>query len=240
MKILCLGDSLTFGSVGYSYIRFLDSRINAVNKGKNGDTTQGALRRLKRYLRNPRYSGISTYVVFIGVNDILGPYLSTLSPVWKLIMKPRCAYKRCITEDSVFAAEYEKMLSLLAENGKTPVLVGLPFIQVKGFPSEKILARNAIIEDHAKKHGLPYVDACSIQQSALKKPETQHSWGITGFGRVLDAAAMIAFPKSKELLSKSRRLELTVDGVHFNALSAKLLAGEIGRAVLLLGDGAHA
>jgi len=239
MRILCLGDSLTFGSAGCTYIRFLDPRIEAVNRGKNGDTTRGALLRLERYLRDPRYFGISTYVVFIGVNDILGPYLSTLSPIWKLIMKPRCAYKRCITEDSVFAAEYERMLDLLAQNGKKAVLVGLPFIQIKGFSSEKILARNAVIEGLAKKRGLPYVDAFSLQQSALKEPKTRYSWGIVGLRRVLDAAAMLVFPKSKELLSKARRLELTVDGVHFNALSARLLAEEIGRAVLLLGHGAH-
>ncbi len=240
MKLLCLGDSLTFGSAGYSYIRFLDPRISAVNKGKNGDSTRGAAKRLERYLRDPRYFGISTYVVFIGINDILGPFLSTLSPLWKLVMKPRCACKRCITEDSVFAAEYEKILDLLAEHGKKTVLVGLPFIQVKGFPTEKILARNAIIEGLAKKRGLPYADAFSLQQGALKNPGEAYSWGICWGKRVLDIAVMALFPGRKDALSRARRLSLTVDGVHFNSLSAKLLAGEISQKVLLPAEDAPA
>lgn len=240
MKLLCLGDSLTFGSAGYSYIRFLDPRISAVNKGKNGDSTRGAAKRLERYLRDPRYFEISVYVVFIGINDILGPYLSTLSPFWKLVMKPRCACKRCITEDSVFAAEYENMLTLLAQNGKSPVLVGLPFIQIKGFPSEKILARNAIIQGLAKKHGLPYVDAFSLQQGALKDPKEAYSWGICWGRRVLDIAIMTLFPGRKDTLSRARRLSLTVDGVHTNSLSAKLLADEISRKALPLAEDAPA
>ena len=34
MKLICVGDSLTFGNVGYSYIHFFNKKIHAVNKGK--------------------------------------------------------------------------------------------------------------------------------------------------------------------------------------------------------------
>ena len=39
-KVLCVGDSLTFGSVGYSYVRFLGG-VEAVNRGLNGDCLLG-------------------------------------------------------------------------------------------------------------------------------------------------------------------------------------------------------
>ena len=38
MKILCIGDSLTYGNVGYSYIPSLNKNLLTINKGLNGDT----------------------------------------------------------------------------------------------------------------------------------------------------------------------------------------------------------
>ncbi|MGI6151649.1 MAG: SGNH/GDSL hydrolase family protein [Christensenellales bacterium] len=236
MKILCLGDSLTSGSVGHTYVRFLDSRIDAINKGKNGDTIRGAYRRLKRYLRNPKYSSISTYVVWIGVNDLLGPYLSTLSLLWKLLMKPRCAYKHCLGEDAPFAAAYEKVLDLLERNGKKAILVGMPLVQIAGFPPKRILARNAVIKNLAKSRGLPYVDAYSIQRGAQRHPKEAYSWGKFWHKRALDAAVMMLLPRTKDGFARRRHLSLTVDGIHLNSRSARLLAAEISRQVLLLSE----
>lgn len=50
MKIICIGDSLIFGNVGYSYIYFFDknSHCKYINKGKNEDTVRGVYSRLKK------------------------------------------------------------------------------------------------------------------------------------------------------------------------------------------------
>ncbi len=232
MKILCLGDSLTFGSVGHTYLSYLGSQISAVNKGKNGDTTRGAARRLKRYLRSPRYSDISTYVVSVGTNDLLGPYLATLSPFWKLIMKPRGIYKRCIYKDATFASEYEKMLFALERSNKKTVLVGLPYSEIEGIPLDRFRARSAIIQELAAKHGIPFIDLYSLQLSAVEQPGTPYSWGFIGVVRVLDAATMLVAPRSKAWFPKLRDLRLTVDGIHFNALSARMLGEEVSKVLL--------
>ena len=50
MHVLFLGDSLTRGSIGYSFADFLPSDIQVINKGVNGDTTRGARDRLMRYI----------------------------------------------------------------------------------------------------------------------------------------------------------------------------------------------
>lgn len=57
MKLICIGDSLTFGNVGYSYIHFLNKKNHAVNKGKNGDTLRGAYGRLKKIIDKSRHGG---------------------------------------------------------------------------------------------------------------------------------------------------------------------------------------
>jgi len=47
MKIIGLGDSLTFGNVGYSYLHFLEKQsYHYSNQGKNGDTVRGLYSRL--------------------------------------------------------------------------------------------------------------------------------------------------------------------------------------------------
>jgi lysophospholipase L1-like esterase len=232
MKIICIGDSLTFGSVGYSYIKYLKPKIKAINAGVNGDTTLGAYKRLKKYLGNSRYADVRTYIVSIGTNDIFLPYLSTLSPVWKRLTQPRIASKKCLIGDDAFAESYENILRLLKEHNKDAVVLGLPFIQMKGIPSEKFQARNAIIKRLAEKYGMPYIDTYSLQKSALKARPLLFSWGATGICRVLDAIIMLVFPFSKDWFSKARRLELTVDGAHFNSLSARIVAAEISKQVL--------
>ena len=51
-KIVCLGDSLTFGNIGYSYIDFLNKQScdKYINKGKNGDTLIGLYNRLNKLI----------------------------------------------------------------------------------------------------------------------------------------------------------------------------------------------
>jgi lysophospholipase L1-like esterase len=179
MKILCLGDSLTFGSVGYSYIQYLRPKIDAINAGINGETTVGAYRRLKNYLSQAHYSKIQTYVIAIGTNDLLLPYLSSLSPLWRIMMKPRMALKKCIVDDNVFEISYENILKILSEHHKEAVLIGIPFIQMKDFPLENIQKRNDIIKRLAGKYAVPFVDTYALQKRALKKSPQLYSWGST-------------------------------------------------------------
>ena len=232
MKIICIGDSLTFGSVGYSYIKYLEPELKAKNAGVNGDTTLGAYRRLEKYIGNSRYADVHMYIICIGTNDIFLPYLSTLSPVWKRLTEPRIAWKKCIIGDDAFAESYENILRLLNKHNKDAVLLGLPFIQMKDIPFEKFQGRNAMIKKLAEKYGMPYIDTYSLQESAQKVQPRLYSWGATSICRLWDAIIMLVFPFSKDLFSKARRLELTVDGAHFNSLSARIVATEISKCVL--------
>lgn len=52
MKLICIGDSLTYGNVGYSYRDFLNKYKIIVNKGKNGETLKGTTHRIKKYFLN--------------------------------------------------------------------------------------------------------------------------------------------------------------------------------------------
>ncbi|MCX6840967.1 MAG: GDSL-type esterase/lipase family protein [candidate division WOR-3 bacterium] len=71
MRVLCLGDSLTEGTVGVGFIPFLREFLSGheyVNLGVNGDTIAGLRRRAERLA--PHLRG-DVAVVWIGTNDVL-------------------------------------------------------------------------------------------------------------------------------------------------------------------------
>lgn len=224
--ILCLGDSLTFGSIGYSYIKFLDKRYKVINKGSNGDTTKGAYKRLKRYINSPIYKSVDTYIVEIGTNDVLLPFLSTVSRMLKYEMTSKITRKKCINDEYEFMKVYEKFIILLKKNNKNIILVGMPIIEMKSFPNNIIRKRNYIINQLSKKYNIPFVDAYSIQRKITNHP-VAYSWKNKQIIRYFEEIIMLLAPWTKELFSKYRRLDLTVDGVHFNKISAKSIASEI-------------
>lgn len=232
MKILCLGDSLTYGKIGYSYIKFLPADIKAVNKGKNGDTTYGAYKRLLKYIKNPKFADIDTYIVCIGANDIMLPYFATISPFWRLRAIIKAVHKRCITDDIKFEMEYEKYIKLLKSENKNIVLAGLPITELKNFPLERVNKRNAIISSVAKRFGIPYVDTYAILESLVNNKLKSYQWGYTNIRRIIDDFIMLVFPFTKDWLSNIRKLDISVDGAHLNSKSAKKLAEAIEAAIL--------
>jgi len=69
VRFLCLGDSLTAGTVGVGYIPFLEELLSGneyVNLGVNGETIHGLRRRAERL----KLHGDAA-LVWIGTNDVL-------------------------------------------------------------------------------------------------------------------------------------------------------------------------
>ncbi|MBM3331712.1 hypothetical protein FJY68_07675 [candidate division WOR-3 bacterium] len=69
MRVLCLGDSLTEGTVGVGFIPFLEEMLQGhryVNLGVNGDTIAGLRRRAERLQERG-----DAAIVWIGTNDVM-------------------------------------------------------------------------------------------------------------------------------------------------------------------------
>lgn len=211
-----------------SYIRYLRHPLEVINKGVNGDTTHGALKRLRRIVAYPEYEAVDTYIVGIGTNDVLLPYLTRISWLWKLQMEPRCRRLQCKTDMKEFAVEYEKYLILLADRQKKMILIGMPYIELKGYPHESIRIRNKIIGRLAKKYEVPFIDIYALQMELASQPG-EYTWKHRNLTRVGEGVFTAVLPFTKDWFGRMRGLKLTVDGVHYNTESARVLAVEVQR-----------
>lgn len=236
MKIACFGDSLTFGSVGYSYIRYLNTDYTAINKGINGDTTICGYKRLKRYIENPTKNDVDVYAIAIGTNDLLLPYLTSVSLLWRIQITPRVIMKKCISNDTLFETEYKKYIDLILSHNKKVIIVGLPLLQLTGYPNESVQKRNLILKKIAADLHISFIDTAFLQQQAIQNISFSYSWKYKNVIRIMDGMIMLALPFTKDWFSKLRHLELTVDGVHFNSLAAKLIGDAINNADAIIYD----
>ena len=121
LKILCIGDGLTYGNVGYSYISFLSKNLATTNKGLNGDTLYGVSNRLGKIL-NDGGEEFDLFVLGIGTNDILLPYLKQVDSFWKLQMSVRCKIKQCIEDDLDFSIKFESLIKMIYSSGKKAII----------------------------------------------------------------------------------------------------------------------
>ena len=123
MKAACFGDSLTFGQIGYSYRKYLDSGLQIKNRGINGDTTIPVYHRLKRYIENPKNKDTELYILHVGTNDLLLLYLTKLSLAWKIQIGMKEKRKRCIEDDVLFEQAYEKYFQLFEQHHAACIIV---------------------------------------------------------------------------------------------------------------------
>lgn len=172
MDIICFGDSLTNGDIGYSYRNYLNKEYNPINKGIDGDTTEGMYLRLKNFLNKDDKNKI--YIIFIGINDVLFSF----------------------SDEKKFTLLYEKILKKLKEKNKKVLCISLPFVEFYNFDLQAIISRNKIINALCKKYNYTFLDIFKLQYN-------EHL----------------------------NNIPLTLDGVHFNETSAKLLAKEINKII---------
>lgn len=228
--ILYLGDSLTRGIVGWSYIRFMPKEPYK-NGGLDGDTAHGALRRLHVYRKTKWYPDVGTVVVGIGTNDLLQPFLMGRALIWRLVFGWRRGWKRWADEKE-YAAVMDEIVDQILADGKRCVLMGLPLMQLRDYPLQELEARNAIVKKLALAYSLPFADVMGAELAAVPDAGRDYDFGKLGLSRLGDILLMGLFPRTKDGFSRRRGLELTVDGVHFNTRSARLAAETVQAAAL--------
>lgn len=231
--VVCFGDSITNGLPGRSFLNYVSPRRYYRNKGFGGDTLRGMTRRLKWHLRRHPHDTARRYVVAIGTNDVILPFLRGYSIWWRAVIAFKGFFFGCIPCRSAeeFATRYEEMLRLFLDRGKSVLVIGIPLIEYEKYQLNEIVrAYNQIILSLCEKYGLPYIDFFALAKQLKGDNRGDRFLFKTHFVDIYDGFMTSLLPFSMQL-SRRRGLAVTVDGVHSNAFLARALAGVVEEAL---------
>ncbi len=218
------GDSITEGVPGVSFVKYINKNIKTKNKGFGGDTIIG----LKSRITYDEINKNDSYVIQIGTNDLLLPFLKNHSTSWnnqvrKVIKSGRIP---CEGEDQ-FKQEYEDLILELEDKKVSFLIINIPCIgeDINSSLNKEVDKYNNIIKELASKWEFVYVDYNNWQKEVLSRFHSDNKYFIPKqpHKMMLDSFLTSTFPISNYLSSK-RKLVLTTDGCHLNDKGAKGLA----------------
>lgn len=229
---LCFGDSITRGVPGVSYLKYLSNKGKFKNYGLGGDTLIGLSNRIEKHVQNTENID---FIIQIGTNDILLPFLSGYSSKWTVRIKGIMRTGR-VPCDSVhqFEERYRQLLSLMINANKRVTLINIPCIgeDIHSELNSKVDSYNKVIQCIAQEYNVDFIDFNGWQKSILKQYTIVSPYFITKepLDMVLDSLLTpISFLRNR--ISKKRNLKLTVDGCHLNDRGAEDLAELVQKAV---------
>ncbi len=224
--IACFGDSITVGSPGKSYIKYLKNKNEYLNYGKGGDTLLGVTNRIEKFLLD---SSCNKFIIEIGANDILLPFLKNHSKKWIPVVNSKERLGSIITVNKEdFIKNYEKLLCLLKD--KEIKVVTMPCLgeNLESQLNKKVDEYNEIIKNLCSNYRINLIDFNLWQKQIIKSRGNYSNYFIkkNPFYVTLDSL-LTTYLNFTSLISKKRNLILTVDGVHLNEYAAKGLANLI-------------
>lgn len=226
--IACFGDSITEGRPGVTYLRYLDGAEKYYNMGLSGDTLLGLSKRVDQFRNN---SVCDEFIIAIGCNDIMLPFLHDYSPKWTAVVDGLIDRgSRPLPRSADFIAEYEKLLSKLAD--KKVIVVSIPCIgeNLKNELNARVDEYNGHLKKLCEKHGVYYVDFNGWQKEVIKSSGFESDYFMPkDTNHVKLDVLTTTFLGLSTMISNKRKLTVTVDGVHLNKQGAKGLANLINK-----------
>ena len=222
---LCFGDSITKGVPGVSYLKHLESKQNYANFGLGGDTLIGLSNRIALQIEKNKSR---SYIIQIGTNDILLPFLSGYSLKWSARIESLIKSGRLPCEDVThFEDRYRQLLVKLIKSDKSITLINIPCIgeNTSSALNREVDDYNLPIKNVAVDFDVGLIDFNGWQKHKLNQYRIIEPYFITKepLDMVLDSLLTPVYLLRKHI-SKKRGLHLTVDGCHLNDISAKGLA----------------
>jgi lysophospholipase L1-like esterase len=222
---LCFGDSITKGVPGVSYLKYLVNKQRYKNFGLGGDTLVGLSNRIKRHIES---NESKRYIIQIGTNDILLPFLSGYSPKWNPRIDSLVKNGRLPCNDvQQFEEKYRQLLSELLNADKSITVINIPCIgeNANSELNRKVDAYNLAMKDVANNFNVGLIDFNSWQKNIFNQYIDVEPYFITKepLDMVLDSL-LTPISLLRQRISNKRGLHLTVDGCHLNDIGARGLA----------------
>jgi lysophospholipase L1-like esterase len=222
---LCYGDSITKGSPGISYLRYMSGKRNYMNLGLGGETLIGLGNRVLDSI--DKYDTVD-YVIQIGTNDILLPFLSAYSAEWRKRVEK--IYKRgsipCESEDR-FEEIYIEMIKRFAVTKRRIIVISIPCIgeDIHNELNQRADIYNSIIQKISVEFGVDYLDFNGLQKSLIKNDKNDPYFISQNPNDMIKDVLLSSLKAYRKKISTIRNLYLTVDGCHLNDRGATALAG---------------
>lgn len=215
MKIGLIGDSLTEGRPGVSFVNILEERLPNVtfdNLGKPGETIKSLHTRLTKTMLSNDYD---LTFLWIGVNDIYSKLMSVQAqPIAK--------------DTEEFKEYFQKVLEIVLISSKHVVAVSPAFV------GENPLSRsnkeveelsNIIQSISSQQSNVSFLNFHSLFRKHLAEVRSSDFIG-TNVIRVMFDVLFYKSTSRIDRLSLKRGLNFTLDGIHFNSKGAKIVAQE--------------
>jgi lysophospholipase L1-like esterase len=229
MRIAFVGDSLTQGIPGCSYLKILRERLpdcRLVNLGVGNDTVISAYRRIRRIAGLHVDEPFDMAFLWVGVNDVAreAKWWVRLANALRRQPRPR--------DTDEFTSYYGRALDVLCRLSRRVVAVS-PSIRGEDIDNRwnrELGTLAGIIEDLAARRGqVSYLDVrASLLQALDGKPMSSYrpkTHQILLDGLTLQKRAQI------DRKAAERGLHLTLDGVHLNGAGAELVAERFLEAI---------
>ena len=235
MKILFLGNSITKGEIGQSFVDLFRNEYPGwiiKNAGVNGDTLKNISDRVASEIEtNPGYDFI---VIEAGYNDIILPYLDTKGLLYRFALRYLYRRGRRPVKPEKFQIKYAQMISFIqSKSNSTIILTTLGCINEN--LSSIVNLRRAYYNDSIVKIAKDY--RCIVADISQEMESVLRSGSQTDYllNSILNS---MYFDRRRcqsnggaDKLSRKRNLLLTIDGVHLNSAGAMIYKQTIERQI---------
>jgi lysophospholipase L1-like esterase len=228
MKILFIGDSITRGKLGASFVKLIvksDVEIQITNLGKDGETLNVITDRLLNHLK---FNSDYDYLVLQGgYNDIILPFFYTKGNLFKRVYEQQIENGFLPITSSNEISDFIKLNILKIKRlfeGKIILLtIGCVGEDLKSKLNIQRNEFNEIIRNVVIEGNLILSDP-QIEFDKYLKDRAQSSYCMDNLWSVIWWDKLYRNP---DTLSKKRKLFLTIDGVHLNNKGAEIFANSI-------------
>jgi len=230
-----MGDSLTAGKLGTSYLEILQKgremeNINFINSGEDGYTIEGIRIRMEHLLDSGNLPDI--LVVEGGANDLLLPYMKSSGIAWDPFIRKLNRHGSIPLEsEEDFRDGMKRILSAAFDRGVRKVLTcTIPCLgeNLSTPLNRKRESFNRIIRSvtdgfREARYDCSCVDSARFfeEELGLYQPGSDHLFGTPE--ELMRDAERIR-DKGEETICSERGLRLTIDGAHLNLAGARLMA----------------
>jgi len=232
MKILFIGNSITQGIIGESFVKmFVLENPDWVikNAGIGGDTLTNVSERVITELQDDL--DFDLIVFEAGYNDIILPYFNERGFLFRLAFKfLKFRGRNPLSNSTAFRVEYKNVVQKMKRITTARIIlvtIGCINENLRFKLNSKRLDFNKIIREIAEESGCFLADVANQFELVLNE-SSQVNYLLNGFWNSVyfDHKACKTTDGSNKLSSK-RNLHLTIDGVHLNSNGAKIFKSVI-------------